>query len=122
MERFKLCILLLYMMKESKEVRGIVANKGYVYGAVRIILSEEDIKKVQYGDVIIMDDLKQNMIDVIKDCVALITDKGDINSYSAKVCKERGLPCIIGTLRATKVFNDDELVFVDAENGIVRKD
>lgn len=106
----------------SAQVKGIVANKGYVYGAVRIIKSQEDFSKIHFGDIIIVEELTLELLPALKDCVALVSDKGDLGSYTAKMGKEKDVPCIVATGNATSAFKDDDTVFVDAEAGVVRSE
>jgi len=42
-------------------------------------------------------------------------------SHSAIVSRELGIPCVVGTKRATTTLKDGDKVEVDAENGMVRK-
>jgi pyruvate,water dikinase len=52
---------------------------------------------------------------------AFVTDAGGILSHAAITAREMKKPCIIGTKVATKVFNDGDMVEVDAESGIIKK-
>ena len=57
----------------------------------------------------------------MKKAAAIVTDEGGITSHAAIVSRELGIPCVIGTKFATKVFKDGDLIEVDADKGIVRK-
>jgi pyruvate,water dikinase len=52
---------------------------------------------------------------------AIVTEQGGVTSHAAIVSRELGIPCLIGTKIATKVFKDGDMVEVDATKGIVRK-
>ena len=52
---------------------------------------------------------------------AFVTNEGGITCHAAILAREMKKPCITGTKIATKVFQDGDLVEVDAERGIVRK-
>ena len=60
------------------------------------------------------------MIIAIKKAKAIVTDEGGVTSHAAVVSRELGIPCVIGTKLATKVFKDGDFVEVDAEKGIVK--
>ena len=62
-----------------------------------------------------------NIIDIAKKAAAIVTDEGGMLSHAAIISREFGIPCIVGTHYATKVFKDGDLVEVDADKGIVRK-
>ena len=51
---------------------------------------------------------------------AVITDIGGLLSHASISARELGIPCIVGTKVATRVFKDGDLVEVDAERGIVK--
>ena len=57
----------------------------------------------------------------IQKAKAIITDVGGLLCHAAIVSRELGIPCVVGTKKATKVLNDGDLVEVDANKGIVRK-
>jgi len=50
-----------------------------------------------------------------------VTDQGGMLSHAAIISRELGVPCIVGTVNATKVFKDGDMVEVDADKGIIRK-
>ena len=108
-------------MEEFPEIKGIIANKGYVSGPARIVLSEKDFSKIQFGDIIIMKAMVHEFLPALKDCVALISDEDDENSYAGEISREYRIPCIVGTENAASVFKDDDMLIVDAEIGVVRK-
>jgi pyruvate,water dikinase len=56
----------------------------------------------------------------MKKAIAIITDEGGVSCHAAITSRELGIPCIVGTKIATKVFKDGDLVEVDAEKGIVK--
>jgi len=46
--------------------------------------------------------------------LAVVADEGGLLSHAAIVCRERGIPCVLGTESATRVLSDGEIVEVDA--------
>jgi len=52
---------------------------------------------------------------------AIVTDEGGITSHAAIISRELGIPCIVGTGIATKVFKDGDRITVDADKGIAKK-
>ena len=55
----------------------------------------------------------------MKKASAIITDEGGLTCHAAIISRELGIPCIIVTKIATKVFKDGDIVEVDATRGIV---
>lgn len=57
----------------------------------------------------------------MKKAVAIVTDEGGITCHAAIVSRELGIPCVVGTKIATRVFKDGDLLEVRANHGLVRK-
>ena len=51
---------------------------------------------------------------------AIVTDEGGLTSHAAVISRELKIPCVIGTKHATDVFEDGDLIEVDANKGIVK--
>ncbi len=105
---------------EHTELKGAVAFKGIVSGIVKIVMSADEIDKVERGDVLVAPTTAPSFIFGMEKAAAFVTDEGGITSHAAIVSREMKKPCIIGTKIATKVLKDGDLVEVDAEKGIVK--
>ena len=58
-------------------------------------------------------------VPVIRRAGALVTDSGGMTCHAAIVSRELGVPCIVGTRRATTVLHDGMVVTVDGAHGVV---
>ena len=58
-------------------------------------------------------------VPVIRRAGALVTDSGGITCHAAIVSRELGVPCVVGTRRATTVLHDGMTVTIDAARGTV---
>lgn len=103
------------------EVTGSVAHHGQARGRVIIISSKSQFKRVKEGDILITEMTSPDYVSVMGKVAAIVTDEGGITSHAAIISRELGIPCLVGTQFATKVFRDGDLVEVDAEKGVVRK-
>lgn len=109
-----------------KELKGTIANKGYYKGRVRKIdfSLRTDFQKaiinMQKGEVLISGSTGPEMILACKKAGAIVTEEGGTLSHAAIVSRELGIPCIIGTKIATKVFKTGDLIEVDANKGVVK--
>ncbi len=109
---------------ESKlptSVEGMVANPGNVIGPAKILLSPKDNKKVNAGDVIIATMTTPEYISAMEKAAGFVTDEGGITCHAAITSREFGVPCIVGTEFATRIFKDNDILRVDANNGTVQK-
>ena len=52
---------------------------------------------------------------------AVLTDTGGLTSHAAIVSRELGVPCLVGTKLATKIFKNGDVVEIDPEAGTAKK-
>ncbi|MFA6601760.1 MAG: PEP-utilizing enzyme [Candidatus Paceibacterota bacterium] len=101
-------------------IKGSIACKGIAKGKVKIIMSTSDFSKVEQGDVIVASMTRPDFAPILGKCSAIVTNEGGITCHAAIVSRELKIPCIIGTMDATKRLKDGDMVEVDADNGIVK--
>jgi phosphohistidine swiveling domain-containing protein len=104
-----------------KEISGQTAQPGYAKGIVKLIFRAKDIHKMNKGDILVSIATDPDVVPAMKLAGAIVTEQGGITSHAAIVSRELGIPCIIGTKIATKIFKDGDMVEVDANKGIVKK-
>lgn len=116
-------ILEVKVNKEMSEVKGISVStgKGLVKGKVKILLNPHDFDKMQAGDILLAPMTSPEYILALRKAIAVVTDTGGMTCHAAIVSRELGIPCIVGTKIATKIFKDGDLVEVDASKGVVKK-
>jgi phosphoenolpyruvate synthase/pyruvate phosphate dikinase len=107
------------------DIMGVVARRGSKQGEVIKILESDygNVGKKIAGKknyVLVIPMTRPEIVPMIKNAVAIVTDEGGITCHAAIVSRELDIPCIVGTKIATKVLKDGDLVEVDAYNGIVR--
>ena len=102
------------------EARGYAAGLGKVIGKVKVIMSNEDAKKIEKGDILVIPMTRPEHVPYMKLAAAIVTDDGGITCHAAIVSRELGKPCVIGTKIATKIFKDGEVIEVDANHGVVK--
>lgn len=116
-----------FFNKKADMVKGTIANKGVYTGTVRIVRTifsgnmVDEIKKVKKGNVLVAETTGPDVMEACEKAGAIVTEEGGMTSHAAIVSRELGIPCIVGTKTATKVFKDGDYVEVDANKGIVRK-
>jgi phosphohistidine swiveling domain-containing protein len=107
-------------------VTGIIGNRGKISGAAFVVKNEHlDLSRLPGG-------MKKGMVLVVQNAwpeftkyyslaSAIVTNEGGITSHGVVVSRELGIPCIVGTRIATKIFKNGDMVEVDANTGVVRK-
>ena len=103
------------------EIQGTPACKGHATGPAKIVLNPTQITKVEKGDIIVAPMTSPDFVIGMLKAAAIVTDHGGMTCHAAIVSRELNIPCVVGTKHATQTFKDDEIVAVDADQGIVRK-
>lgn len=103
------------------KIKGLPVHKGIVRGIVKLYLNKEDISVEEKDYILISRYTSPQDIINMKKAKGIVTDEGGITCHAAIVSRELGIPCIVGTKIATKVFKDGDYVEVDADKGVVRK-
>lgn len=107
--------------KEVTELKGLAVFKGKARGKVSIIISNADFDKFQDGQILVTSSTRPDFVPLMKKAAAILTDEGGLLSHAAIVSRELGVPCIVGLKKATQVLKDNDVVEVDADNGIIKK-
>ena len=71
------------------------------------------------GEVLVAPMTNPDWVPVLRKAAALVTDGGGMTCHAAIVSRELGVPCVVGTRKATAVLRDGELVTVDGTKGVV---
>jgi len=113
---------------KTNEVKGQIANKGYYQGRARVFrfslseinLMDEEIEKMEKGEILIADTTAPEIILACKKAGAIVTNQGGMMSHAAIVARELGIPCIVGTGHITEIVKTGTLLEVNADSGVVR--
>jgi len=96
---------------------GLSASPGISSGKVKIVREIEDLQKVQKGDVLVAVMTKPDFVVAMERAIAIVTDEGGSTSHAAIISRELGIPCVVGTGKATQILKDDQDITVDAYSG-----
>lgn len=98
---------------------GESASPGNATGVVVIIKSPKEIDRVQKGQILVTTMTSPDFVPAMKKVNGIITDKGGQTSHAAIVSRELGVPCVVGTKTATKLFKDGDIVTINGTTGEV---
>lgn len=98
---------------------GQGASPGVASGIVKIVLSMDDLDKVKKGDVLVTSMTNPDMVVTMQKAAAIVTDEGGVTAHAAIVSREMGIPCVVGTERATTLLRDGMQISVDGSTGKV---
>jgi pyruvate, water dikinase len=102
-------------------IRGLGASPGKASGAVRVLHTPDEGFRFQPGEILVAVMTSPDWVPLMRRAAAIITDGGGMTSHAAIVSRELGVPCIVGSGRATRVLRDGDIVTVDAREGVVRR-
>jgi len=109
-----------HLQKQSKVlISGIAVGAKIGAGPVRIIKDVKRIKDFKKGEVLVTEITDPDWEPIMKIASAIVTDKGGRTSHAAIVSRELGIPCIVGSEKATKVLRTGQKVTVDCASGEV---
>jgi len=100
-------------------LKGTPASLGIASGKVRLIKNIKDEYKFQNGEILVAEITNPSMTVMMGKAVAIVTDIGGVTSHPAIVSRELGIPCVVATLKATKVLKDGMSVEVDGGKGLI---
>jgi pyruvate, water dikinase len=105
--------------KEGTSVllEGLSASPGIISGKVKIAQNIDDIVKVNKGDILVTKMTSPSWVPVMKKASGIITDEGGKTCHAAIVSRELGIPCVVGTSKATKTLTDNQIITLDGYNG-----
>jgi phosphohistidine swiveling domain-containing protein len=98
---------------------GAAASPGVVEGVARVVIDVGDIAAVRDGDVLVCAITSPAWAPIFSNVKAVVTDIGGVMSHAAIVCREYGLPAVVGTGRATSEIRTGQLIRVDGSSGVV---
>ena len=86
-----------------------------------IFKEDQDFANINYGDIVVSSIITPKIIHHIKKAAAIITEEGGLTCHAAIIGKELKIPTIIGVKNATQLLKNNDIVEVDAINGIIKK-
>lgn len=103
-------------------LKGIPAYPGLVKGRAVVLHrgAEKNAAGFRSGDIIVSIEADPDLVLVIAEAAAVVTDQGGITCHIATIAREWKVPCITGTQYATKMVSTGDILLVDAFRGEVK--
>ncbi|NCF75258.1 MAG: hypothetical protein GWO87_02105 [Xanthomonadaceae bacterium] len=111
-----------YVKIEKKEkIKGNMACLGgIIIGKAKVCLDKNAISKINKGDILVVQFTTPDFVPAMEKAAAIVADQGGLSSHAAIVSRELNVPCVIATKNGTRIIHDNDLLEVDARNGIVK--
>ena len=101
------------------ELSGAAASPGVVEGVARVVQTVRELADVRDGEILVCSITSPAWAPIFTKVTAVVTDIGGVMSHAAIVCREYGLPAVVGTGRATSQIRTGQRVSVDGSAGTV---
>ncbi len=105
---------------DPDELTGVGASPRVVEGRTRVVLSTDEIDQVQDGEILVCTATAPAWAPVFGKVRAVVSDVGGLMSHAAILCREYGIPAVLGTGAGTRRIRTGDLVRVDGDRGTVR--
>jgi len=104
--------------KKKPILTGIAIGSKIGQGKVRVLPDFSKFPQFKKGEILVTEMTNPDWLPVMRIASAIVTDKGGKTAHAAIVSRELGIPCIVGTQRATKVLKTTQTVTVDCTQGL----
>ena len=101
-------------------VKGYSINERSATAPLCVCESEDElIENYKDGDIIVINETSNRIMDQLKTASAIVCEKNGGNSHAAIVGLSRDIPVILGAQNATKILKSGAIVTVNGEDGVV---
>ncbi|MBU2100890.1 hypothetical protein KKG83_06675 [Candidatus Micrarchaeota archaeon] len=118
---FKVAVKEISPEKFTGILKGTSATKGKAKGKARIVFHISHITGFKKGRILVAPNTNPAYVPAMKKASAIITDEGGVTCHAAIVSRELGVPCVIGTKFATSLLKNNDLLYVNATEGIIKR-
>jgi pyruvate,water dikinase len=101
------------------EMEGFAGSPGVVEGIARVCRSVKDIGELKEGEILVSPTTSPSWAPVFQKIKAVVTDVGGIMCHAAIVCREYGMPAVVGTGQGTAIIKSGMKIKVNGDTGRV---
>jgi pyruvate,water dikinase len=101
------------------EFTGFAASPGKVKGKARVCRTVDEINQLQEGEILVAPTTSPSWAPAFQKIQAAVTDVGGVMCHAAIVCREYGMPAVVGTGHATSIIKTGMEIEVDGNTGQV---
>lgn len=105
--------------EDKDKMTGFPGSPGAVEGIARIIRDPVDLAKLEEGEILVAPTTSPSWAPIFGRIKAAVTDVGGIMSHAAIVCREYGLPAVVGSGYGTALIKTGDKIRVDGYKGTV---
>ena len=106
-------------MRSFPLFKGFAASPGSVEGPARVCRTVKEIGDLKEGEILVSPTTSPSWAPAFVKIKACVTDVGGIMSHAAIVCREYGMPAVVGTGTGTKIVKTGDMIRVNGSTGEV---
>ena len=110
-----------YEYKLTKKGKVLITGQsvGSMVGSgdVNIIKDVHQISDFKKGQILVTEMTDPDWEPIMKIAAGIITNRGGRTSHAAIVSRELGIPCMVGTIEATKILKNKQIITMDCSQG-----
>jgi pyruvate, water dikinase len=99
------------------KIIGFPGSPGIVEGKVRVCRTVKEVGELKEGEILVAPTTSPSWAPAFQKIKAAITDVGGVMCHAAIVCREYGLPAIVGTGSATSRLKTGQRIRLDGSKG-----
>ncbi|MDQ1239926.1 MAG: pyruvate, water dikinase [Thermodesulfobacteriota bacterium] len=99
------------------KIIGFPGSPGLVEGVVRVCRTVKEIGELKEGEILVAPTTSPSWAPAFQKIRAAITDVGGVMCHAAIVCREYGLPAVVGTGSATSRLKSGQRIRLDGSKG-----
>jgi pyruvate,water dikinase len=100
--------------------KGFPGSPGTVEGPARVCRTVAEISQLQDGEILVAPTTSPSWAPAFVKIKACVTDVGGVMSHAAIVCREYGMPAVVGTGSATKLIKTGQMIRVNGTTGEIK--
>ncbi len=100
-----------------RSLTGLAASSGQVQGLARVLLSKQDIRSFEPGEILVVPAADIGWSPLFLLAAGLATDIGGPLSHACVVAREYGIPAVVNLRVATRTIKTGDRVFLDGDAG-----
>lgn len=107
-------------LEPGQSLTGIPASAGSAKGPVRV-LTVDAICDLQPGEVLVAECTDTGWTPFFSYAAAVVVDTGAEMSHAAVIAREFGIPCVVGSVAASRILQTGQVIEVDGSTGRVTR-
>ena len=105
--------------RPPNEIQGSPGSSGVVEGKARVLKNVEELADLQEGEILVATTTSPSWAPSFVKIAGAVTDVGGPMCHAAIVCREYGLPTVVGTGKGTQSIKTGDLIRIDGDTGKV---